>query len=460
MAFTQYVEWDVRTTGSDANGGGFDPVSGTPGTDYSQQDAAQIAYTDLVIDGATNTNCTSAGNPFTSAHVGNIINITGGTGFTVQRVQVLSVAAGVATCDKSLGTLSSTGGTGNLGGALLTIGTAGGLHVGGNAIHVKSGTYSSSSTSSNVANGRLTLAAATVPAITRIIGYDAAHNDRTGTRPTMAWGVNAASNYLITIAGGSVIENIVVDGVRGTYTSTRGILFNGGGVIRNALIKRVSSLPVNITTGAGFIDTLELTDNADGIGLTSSALTARCIYAHDNTGSAIVVNSSFASAHIFDSLFDTNGSSPVSVVAGAFTATLSMTNCSFYGNTGSGINITSSSTHVSLANCIFEGNSAYGVGTSGVYPSVRMNNCAFYNNTSGKYSTTNILANQVFGEIIPTVSPFVDAAGGDFRLNMKTGGGASLRGASIPQTIPGLTYAHRRDIGAHQHSGPSRGING
>jgi hypothetical protein len=38
----------------------------------------QIAYTDLVI-GATTTNLTSAGNPFTSAHVGNTINITSGT---------------------------------------------------------------------------------------------------------------------------------------------------------------------------------------------------------------------------------------------------------------------------------------------------------------------------------------------------------------------------------------------
>src|SRR3990170_5685443 len=122
MALPATTVWEVRTDGNDANGGGF--VTGASGTDYSQQAAAQIAYTDMVIDGTTNTKFTSAANPVTAAHVGNIVNVTGGTGFTVQRVQIVSQAAGVATCDKSLGTLGSTGGTGNLGGAFLTIGAA------------------------------------------------------------------------------------------------------------------------------------------------------------------------------------------------------------------------------------------------------------------------------------------------------------------------------------------------
>ena len=89
MAFTATTEWDVRTTGSDSNGGAFDTAS--TGTDYSQRDTPLISYTDLVI-GSTNTQLTSAANPFTAAHVGNIINVTGGTGFTVQRVQVVSVS--------------------------------------------------------------------------------------------------------------------------------------------------------------------------------------------------------------------------------------------------------------------------------------------------------------------------------------------------------------------------------
>jgi hypothetical protein len=55
MAFLSPAVWEVRSTGAAANGGAFDATSGTPGTDFSQQDAAQIAYTDMVIDGTTNT---------------------------------------------------------------------------------------------------------------------------------------------------------------------------------------------------------------------------------------------------------------------------------------------------------------------------------------------------------------------------------------------------------------------
>ena len=73
MALAATTQWDVRTTGDDTNGGAFNTASS--GTDYSQQDAAQITYTDLVI-GGTNTQLTSAANPFTAAHVGNLVNVT------------------------------------------------------------------------------------------------------------------------------------------------------------------------------------------------------------------------------------------------------------------------------------------------------------------------------------------------------------------------------------------------
>jgi len=108
--------YEMRANGSADNGGGF--LNGGTGTDYSQQDAAQVTYTDLVIDATTNTDVTSAATPFTSAHVGNVINITGGTGFTVGRYEVISVAGVIATLSSAVGTTSSTGGAGKLGGAI------------------------------------------------------------------------------------------------------------------------------------------------------------------------------------------------------------------------------------------------------------------------------------------------------------------------------------------------------
>lgn len=153
MAFASSVVWEVRTTGSDNNGGGFDATSGIPGTDFSQQTAAQITYTDMVI-GATTTQFTSVANSPAASLVGNIINVTSGTGFTVQRVQVLSVTAGVATCDKSLGTTASTGGHGSMGGCLATIARLAALMVAGNKGYIQStGTYTTAATITP-ANGR------------------------------------------------------------------------------------------------------------------------------------------------------------------------------------------------------------------------------------------------------------------------------------------------------------------
>lgn len=156
MAFASTLVWQVQTDGISTNGGGFDPTSGTPGTDYSQQASPQITFTDLVIDPTTNTNCTSVANPFTSAHVGNVVNITGGTGFTVQRVQIMSVSAGIATMDKSLGTLSSVSGAGKLGGALAAMGNVGAIMIAGNRMWVKAGTYSLGATDTVSSSGTST----------------------------------------------------------------------------------------------------------------------------------------------------------------------------------------------------------------------------------------------------------------------------------------------------------------
>lgn len=84
MATTATAVWRVRTGGNENNGGGYDPGISGAGTDYSQQDAAQQLFTTrLTTSGAGSTTLTdgSAGSLFTSAMVGNAINITAGTNF-------------------------------------------------------------------------------------------------------------------------------------------------------------------------------------------------------------------------------------------------------------------------------------------------------------------------------------------------------------------------------------------
>lgn len=80
--------WEVRTTGDPANGGAF--RAGATGTDYSQQDTAQVSYTDLAVDATTNTKVTSAANPFTSAHVGNVVKISSTGAWTPGYYEILS----------------------------------------------------------------------------------------------------------------------------------------------------------------------------------------------------------------------------------------------------------------------------------------------------------------------------------------------------------------------------------
>ena len=95
-------------------------MTGASGTDRSQQNAVQTAFTDLVI-GVVTTELTSVLNPFGATDVGNLIAITSGTGFTTGIYRVVSVAGSTATMDRAVGTASSTGGVGNLGGARLGI---------------------------------------------------------------------------------------------------------------------------------------------------------------------------------------------------------------------------------------------------------------------------------------------------------------------------------------------------
>lgn len=107
MALPATVIWECRTTGSDSNGGGFDPSLG--GVDYSQQNAAQATGI-ASSSGATVTATTSI---FTSQMVGNLI--TDGT--TWKEITAFTSAT-VVTVDSAP---SWTAASVKVGGALATL---------------------------------------------------------------------------------------------------------------------------------------------------------------------------------------------------------------------------------------------------------------------------------------------------------------------------------------------------
>lgn len=97
------------------------PSGGVCGIDYSQADAARINDTDLACaDGdAASPTCTSAAKPFGVNHVGNLMKITAGTGYTVSWYEVVSVSGVTATMDRAVGTDGAkASGTFYLGGAI------------------------------------------------------------------------------------------------------------------------------------------------------------------------------------------------------------------------------------------------------------------------------------------------------------------------------------------------------
>lgn len=115
MTLDASIVWEIRSNGATTNGGGF--KTGASGTDYSIFDSAEVAATD--INTASNTTIVrSGGTPFVAAHVGNIIQITAGTGFTTGWFEITAESSGTLTLDRAIGTHPITGGTGNLGGAM------------------------------------------------------------------------------------------------------------------------------------------------------------------------------------------------------------------------------------------------------------------------------------------------------------------------------------------------------
>jgi hypothetical protein len=418
MALAAATVWEVRTTGNNANGGGF--VAGASGTDRSQQAAAQIAYTDLVL--ATTTTLTSAAFPFSAAEVGNILNITGGTGFTTGWYQIVSVSVVTATIDRVGGTGGSTGGTGNLGGALLTIAQALTLAiVDSMTIYVRGGTY--------IITTALSFPGQSGTAHTSLLGYSTTRGDL--GRPIVS--VTAAVNGA-TLNTGWSIENFEFDG---TNTGVVGFATANG-------IVNVSNVKIHRFTGAGAsgnganltFDYCEVTACASGLTLGSSGVVSRS-WIHDNTGNGISIDNNGSVTHCVVSN-NTGGSSVGITIASSGAATL-LSNV-IYGNGSHGIStVTAALVRGALVarNNIVMSNGGYGWDQVSViarpdFPWIDYN--AFYNNTSGARNNVNASPN----DVTLTADPFTNAAGNDFTLNNTSGGGAACRGAGSPGVLPGL----------------------
>lgn len=122
MAINAATNWYIRVNGNDTNGGGFDSTISGAGTNYADQDVAQLTITDgaAIQNSTTLTSITAA---FTSSMIGNCITIASGTNFDTGYYFIVGFnSSSSIILDRtpaSSGNASS--GVGSIGGAFATI---------------------------------------------------------------------------------------------------------------------------------------------------------------------------------------------------------------------------------------------------------------------------------------------------------------------------------------------------
>jgi hypothetical protein len=449
MAIPSTAVWEIRpTVGSDTNGGGFDPAVSSPGTDFSQQNSPNfsgnnISTTDAACSGGTT--LTSATASFTAAIVGNIIYLAGG-GATTGWYEVTAYSnSTTVTLDRTPGTVS--GGTMNIGGALATVAAAYATSVPDNTFWIKAtGDYTATATLILTGQSQN---------ITDFIGYTSTRGD--GGQATWTTTTNSmfllqagASNpagfsfdniYFTTSAG---TPDACLDGSVSSYLSNirfYNCVFDGFTTATNGAFES----GVHYQIACLFLDSCEIKNcTADGVDGGTNTYMVDC-FVHNNTGigAKILYNGGTdtpGACAVDRCVFYDNGSHGLEIYndvgsIGNFLTPI-ISNCAFVGNGGNGLDTTSTSTGTGVAvrNCVFSQNTGYGWNPrAGQYGPRAIYANAYYSNTSG--ANSNTLYESVT-DVTLTAQPFTNPSSGDFTLNSTSGGGAALKGAGFPSSLP------------------------
>ena len=424
MALSADVVWEVRTDGDDNNGGGFNSASS--GTDYSQQAAAQLTVTDAATSAVGSTTLTSATGGFTAAMVGNVVHLYGGTNLTAGWYEITGYTDGnTVTLDRAPddGVGGVSGATCKVGGALASPGGLGAAlanaAVDGHEAWIKSGTYTLSSGSANVSGGPLSLPNAV---LLRVKGYDVTRGDSSAKPIIFAGAVTGVT--IINIAAyfnnsQQTVENIEVDGNSGL--GNNGIGTSGSSYRQAHIINCVAR-------------------NCPGYGFGKSGnpdLQIHHCYAY-NCGTGVRAEGAInCISESCTNGFETStlsGTFVKCVATGCVTGFL-MANSSGYASLAWGCTaynctdgfIWPSYDMGTCIECIAVGCAGYGYNTHTTLIGAVVYRCTGYNNTLGTFRS-NFTPRE---PITITADPFIDAAGGDFRLNNDPNGGALLKGAGL-----------------------------
>lgn len=438
MAFTEFV---CRSGGSNLNGGGI--AAGTePGT------SAAYTCTNSNWDGTSSFTPTDGSTPASSVTVGDFASVyNDGATVAVYVARVTAVAAGangaitLSTTAKSgtAPTSSATARTIKVGGAwkgpnaaeAFPFGfiTAALANSGGNQPRVNLKNDAQYNVSSSVAHSLA--GPVTFQGYTSSFGDLGKFTVDGSTNAIVLLNLTGTQNHLIDCIGqnnGStgVNDGIVVGGgrslaLRVVANNIRGNGLKGGGAaVAKAIECETFACNSSNTSGNAGIASFEC---------------IRCS-SHDSAGSN---TSGFVNCTTLeDCISDSNGLNGIRITTGF--PLIQIRSCDFYNNAGSGILLSNGSGLVVVDNSNFIKNGAYGIDVAQSSIDVLMQNCGFgagtQANTSGQKNTvaSTVVIESGTVSYANDVTPWVDPANGDFRINLGAAKGAG-RG-TFTQTTP------------------------
>lgn len=468
MAITGAVFEMRSATGDDSFGGGFNPTVTSPGTDWSQQNSAQVVFNGSTVTATTSgisTTILITGYTVLSTDVGNVLKVASGTNFVAQRYVIVSVNTGANTWTLDRNCTSGAGAAmvGKMGGAVATlselftmIADAGSTsaNVSGATIWVK-GTYTA--TASWAPTNGFPIYSNNIPF--SIIGYSSSRGDNgianwttaTNSTPLLKLGNNNAYAF--------VFQNIKFSNTAGTSSTcltTNGSTSRGIQFINCEMTGFTTAIDGSSNNGFDklILRGCEIHGNSSvGVNNTSATAIYDC-YIHDNTSHGVLFpEPGFAGWYILKNtvcynnggsgLYNQNtqnftqGSAPIFLIV----------SCAFVSNTGDGFKNDASGAHSAfIFNSIFYGNGGYGINYITNAP-------IFYEsafNAFGANSTAASINWPPGSDVTLSGDPFVGRTSANFALNNTAGAGAACRAAGFPG-VTGLIGTGYADIGPLQH---------
>lgn len=450
--------WEVRTTGNALNGGGFNAAQTSAGTDYSQQDAAQLALTDLAC--ASNTTLTSATGGFTAAMVGNLIYIASGTNAAAGYYEITAYSdTNTVTIDRTCAIGGNmTDGVGKVGGASNHPQTIAAVLIAGNTIYVKAGTYQKVGANVYVLNYTT---AGTVNAPIKWIGYNSSRTVRpVGTDRPVFDGASSAADVVLVGNNYNLLDSFIIQA--GT---DKGVDFSSNynfiGINLRITNNGVQGITRNNASGASTVLFFcEIDTNGGNATYTSNSFGwfFNC-YIHDNSGRGIYQryhssNKFEAENIVINTIVESNTGHGIKFGddgGGGLAYVLINNIC--YNNTGSnndGVNIGSSNTGANkhpltvIANLLSLSNASYGFeGNSSIVSFFDFN--AYYGNSTG--GVNSITPSSGASDV--TLDPSLTNPGSaDFTLSSSS---SPLVGAGVDlSTYTSLTTDFNVNIGVDQ----------